>query len=82
MEKIELTNEELERLKDDAYFKGVVVTKLKHIGEQLEQGERTISKLRKRSTWLSANVKIHWFLISVILLGILSLAWRVLGNAR
>jgi len=80
MDKIELTSQEFEELKDDSYFRGVVVTKLRHIDEKLEREDDTITTLTKKTIWLVSNVRIHWFLISVILIGILGMTWRVLGK--
>jgi len=73
---IKLTAQDLEQLKDDNYFRGVVVTKLAQIEKRLDQGNGTIATLVKKTTRHETNIRIHWFLISMILVGIASIAWR------
>lgn len=68
-EKIELTPQELEELKDEIKFRECVMLKLK-----------ALSGVPEKVTVLNVMVKIHAWLIGLIVLGILGLAFRVLAR--
>lgn len=68
-ENITLSPEELEDLKDEIKFRECVMLKLKQL-----------SGVPEKVTILGVMVKIHAWLIGLIVLGILTLAFRVLAR--
>ena len=65
---IELTQRELEEIKDDEVFKTTTTVTLKHIKETLE----VFKDMHDDVTSLKNHRTIHWLLISGIFLAILS----------
>lgn len=66
-EKIELTPQELEDIKDTVKFRECVLLKLKEL-----------SGVPKKVTILETKVGVHHYLIGVMIMGVIGLAWRVL----
>jgi len=64
MNKIELTKEELEELKDDIKFRTKVLLELKRL-----------NGIPEKVLSLETKVKIYTWLTGIILVGILGLAW-------
>jgi len=68
-EKIELTSNELEELKDDIKFRTKVLIELK-----------SLNGVPKKVTILETKINLHFWLIGLIVSGILVLAFRVMAK--
>lgn len=66
-EKIELTPQELEEIKDTIKFRECVILKLKEL-----------KGVPKKVTVLETKVGVHHYLIGAMIMGVIGLAWRVL----
>lgn len=69
MEKIELTKQELDDLKDDIKFRTKVVIELK-----------SLNGIPKKVTVLETKIGLHFWLIGLIVSGIIFLAFKVLAK--
>lgn len=63
-EKIELTQQELEELKDDIKFKTKTTLTLKHVCSKLDN----LNDIPKKMSVLETKVGIQWWFIGVILI--------------
>lgn len=82
MEEIKLSDREIDALKEDSYFRGVVLTKLKElrgdierIDKRLEVSNGTVLTLIKRTEKLDAHSGVHWLLIVLIIGSVVKIAF-------
>jgi len=68
-EKIELTSQELDDLKDEIKFRTTVVMQLK-----------SLNGIPKKVTILETKINLHFWLVGLIVSGILALAFRVMAK--
>lgn len=73
-DEIKLTAQELEELKNDIQFREKTTLTLKHLCKKFDRFNGIIEKVEV----LKTQAKIQWWLISVIIVGILSIAFRVI----
>ena len=71
---INLTEWELEEIKDDVAFKTKTTLTLKHVLKKLDDLNGTHNQIAS----LKTHRNIHWFLISVIITSLLGLAFAML----
>lgn len=68
-----LSEWELEEIKDDVAFKTKTTLTLKHVLNKLDD----LNGIRDEVTSLQTHRNIHWFLISVIVTGLIGLAFAM-----
>lgn len=71
---INLSEWELEEIKDDVAFKTKTTLTLKHVLKKLDD----LNGIRDEVTSLKTHRSIHWFLISVIITSLLGLAFAMI----
>ena len=80
MEKIELSSEELSQIKDDYAFKVMTTESLKDIKEHIKESNGGLKDVSLRVESLAVHSAIHWFLISGVLIGIMTMAWKLFAK--
>ncbi len=74
---INLSERELEEIKDDVAFKTKTTLTLKHVLKKLDD----LNGIRDEVTSLKVQRNIHWFLISVIITGLFGITfWLMQGK--
>ena len=76
MDEITLTEAELNEIKDTVAFRTKTTLTLKSLCIKIDG----FSEAGKSIAVLKTHSKIHWFLISVLLVGLIRIAWSVIGK--
>lgn len=73
---INLSERELEEIKDDVVFKTRTTVTLKHVLKKLDD----LNGIKDEVTSLKVQLNIHWFLMTVIITGLFGITFWVLQN--
>jgi len=79
-DKIELTPQELENIKNEERFREYTAITLKTILKRLDKQNGSIERLIEKSIRHDVHINIHYALIFMIVAGLVGFAWKVVGT--